>query len=463
MPGKLRTVLHQISSGKRSSSDKMGLETTHAAASEREYDVVVLGATGHTGQLAAMYLDKHAESPRFAIAGRKQAALLELKQRGKMQDSVGVLVVDTGHLKGLESVAARTKVLINAVGPYRALGGAKVVEACIRAGTHYVDSSGETDFYGEIVARFHEQAEQARVKVVLSAAFACLPMDLAATLSARKVSQLASSAPTSRRRRTQKEEQNIVVDCGFSLPEGGASAGSLLSTVAVARHAPEVLKQQGSRWLTPDSAYTGARATAIGDEKVDRLAYPGVRRLAYMDKWGAQTPFSAHNVRVITRTAALSGLPFVYRETVALPYDWLAYLMAWISAGFIWLLAHSSLVRFMIEKIASALPKHAAASLEEHMKGSVNFSALATVVDLKDAQGKPLQAVCRIKAAHQDSYLLSAVTMAETALTIIAAPKTKRAGGVLTPSLVGVDTYVERLTKHANFRFQVEPFSEQDV
>ncbi|CDR98680.1 uncharacterized protein SPSC_06041 [Sporisorium scitamineum] len=437
------------------------------AAHEREYDVVVLGATGHTGQLVAMYLDMHSERPRFAIAGRKRQSLLELKQRIKLHESAGVLVVDTGHKKGLEAVAARTKALINVVGPYQALGGAKVVEACIKVGTHYVDTSGETEFYASIVASFHKQAEQAKVKIILSAGFACLPMDLAATLSVRKVAQLASVAGNTRNRSAKKSPgqlpvQNIVVDCGFSLPRG-ASAGSLISAVQMARDSPEVLKLQGSQWLTPNSVYTGVRSTAIGEEAVDGFAYPRITRLPHMNGWGALTSFSAHNVRVVTRTAALSDVAFVYRESAVLPYAWLAWMFAWISAGFVWLLAHSSLLRWSIGKIADAMPKHAPRNLEEHTKGSSNFAALATAVDSHNAQGKPFQAVCRIKAAHQDSYLLTAVTLTETALTIVDAPKTKYAGGVLTPSLVGVDTLVERLVKHGNFRFQVEPFSEDDA
>ncbi|SPO20587.1 uncharacterized protein UTRI_00063 [Ustilago trichophora] len=406
--------------------------------SRRDYDVVVLGASGHTGQLIAMYLDVHPEQPRFAIAGRSEASLAEIKQRLRLKDSVGILVVDTHNKTALETVASRTHVIINAVGPYQRLGGVKVVQACVKAGTHYTDASAESEFSAKIIKNFHSKAEEAKVKIVLTAAFACLPMDLAATLSVRKLVQLTSKPPSGRIRsqkaQTSNPSHNILVDCGFSLP-GVVSSGTLFTALSIATDAPKTLKSQGSEWLTPSSSYTGAPVTAYYDQDVDKLAFPGATSLPH------------------------KGLG----EFALLPYGWLASLSTWIAAGFVWLLIRSSLLRWIITKVASALPRHAPQSLEGYTKESVKVSALATAVGSKDVQGKPVRAVCRIEAANQDMYVLSAVTMAETALTFIAAPKMEHPGGVLTPSLIGVDTLVERLTKFGGLRFQVEAFSDEDV
>src|SRR2546423_15714275 len=49
---------------------------------DREYDIVVLGATGFTGALTADYLARHApDSTRWALAGRNPGKLEEVRQR----------------------------------------------------------------------------------------------------------------------------------------------------------------------------------------------------------------------------------------------------------------------------------------------------------------------------------------------------------------------------------------------
>jgi short subunit dehydrogenase-like uncharacterized protein len=71
----------------------------------REYDVVVFGATGFTGQLVAEYLTSHSKSS-FAIAGRSASKLKEIatslyalasKDRFASKESVGLIVADSSN------------------------------------------------------------------------------------------------------------------------------------------------------------------------------------------------------------------------------------------------------------------------------------------------------------------------------------------------------------------------------
>ena len=77
---------------------------------------------------------------------------------------------------------ART-VVLNLVGPYTTRGR-PVIEACVAAGTHYVDLTGEIPFVREIVEDFDVAAAEAGVKVVQVCGFEALPPDLAVQLAA---------------------------------------------------------------------------------------------------------------------------------------------------------------------------------------------------------------------------------------------------------------------------------------
>ena len=120
-----------------------------APLSEREYDVVVYGATGFTGKLVAEYL-KGVPKVKVAVAGRNEAKLNDLKS--SLGLDFDVIVSSATDIKSLSSLAERTRVVLSLAGPY-ALYGARVVEACVRSGTNYVDLSGEFFFHRDMLDR----------------------------------------------------------------------------------------------------------------------------------------------------------------------------------------------------------------------------------------------------------------------------------------------------------------------
>src|SRR6185436_9848104 len=93
----------------------------------REYDVVLLGASGFTGALTAEYLRKNApEGLRWAVAGRNKS---KLEQFGE-----DILYADVTDPKSLRELAESTKVVATTVGPYVQYGE-PLVAACAEAGT----------------------------------------------------------------------------------------------------------------------------------------------------------------------------------------------------------------------------------------------------------------------------------------------------------------------------------------
>ena len=93
------------------------------------------------------------------------------------------IAADVGDPDSLARMAARASVVLNLVGPYTTRGR-PVIEACVEAGAHYVDLTGEIPFVREIVADFDVAATEAEVKVVQVCGFEALPPDLAVQLAA---------------------------------------------------------------------------------------------------------------------------------------------------------------------------------------------------------------------------------------------------------------------------------------
>lgn len=145
----------------------------------REHDVVIFGATGYTGALVTDYLAQTKPDVRWAIAGRDEQKLFERSQelRSRAQLDVPYLVASSGDALSLARMAESARVVLSTVGPYAKLGE-PLVEACIKAGTDYVDVTGEPEFVANIIERHEPAAKAAGVRLVPCAGFDSVPHDL---------------------------------------------------------------------------------------------------------------------------------------------------------------------------------------------------------------------------------------------------------------------------------------------
>ena len=108
------------------------------------YQVVLYGASGYTGKLTAWKLAERGIP--FIAAGRNKARVeAEMARvpelKGHDYQCVGV----ANDAAALSELFAGKKAVINIVGPFMQLGR-PVVEACLRSGAHYFDTTGETDW-----------------------------------------------------------------------------------------------------------------------------------------------------------------------------------------------------------------------------------------------------------------------------------------------------------------------------
>ena len=119
---------------------------------DTEFDIIVYGATGYTGRLVAEYLSNHygqnSDAPRWAMAGRSQEKLEEVRDLIGAPADTPLVVADADDVVDLEKMCARTHVVLTTVGPYQ-LYGDKLVAACVKTGTDYADLCGEPAWMAE--------------------------------------------------------------------------------------------------------------------------------------------------------------------------------------------------------------------------------------------------------------------------------------------------------------------------
>ena len=160
-------------------------------AAERDFDIVLFGATGFTGELTAAYLAEHAPvGCRWALAGRNATKLEEVRARLAKVDpacaDLPLLHADVNDPESISAVARSTKVVITTVGPYL-LYGEPLVAACADAGTDYVDLTGEPEFVDRMYLAHNARAVETGARIVHACGFDSVPHDLGAYFTVKQL------------------------------------------------------------------------------------------------------------------------------------------------------------------------------------------------------------------------------------------------------------------------------------
>jgi trans-enoyl reductase len=194
-------------------------------AAEREFDIVLYGASGFSGKLTAEYLAQRGSRARIALAGRDSERLVAVRQSlGPAAQDWPLLVADASQPSTLATLAQRTQVVLTTVGPY-AQYGLPLVAACAEAGTDYADLTGELVYARDTIDRCHKQAVDTGARIVLSCGFDSIPSDL-------NVYQL--------HRRAVEDSAGELTDTTLvlrSFSQLGASGGTVASLIGTMRTA----------------------------------------------------------------------------------------------------------------------------------------------------------------------------------------------------------------------------------
>lgn len=395
---------------------------------ERDYDIVLYGATGFVGRLAVEYLAHRVPSGtlRWAIAGRDRHRLELVRDlAGATPD---VLIADSRNQAAVDAVSARTRVLLNTAGPF-ALHGGSVVDACVRAQTHYVDISGETPWVKGLIQRHHQRASADGTRIVPGCGFDSVPSDLGSYLLVRHM------------------QRELGVPCrkvkGYFQLSGGINGG----TVATALHGYESGAAQQQRdpfLLDPPHAHT--RMQIEGNRDVTGALFD-----TDIGSWVGPFVMAPINTRVVRRSAALFehwregyGPDFAYQEYLryAPPFAHLKAGAVSAGLGLLTLAMQSAIGRGVLQRM---LPKPGEGPSQRSMETGWFVCELLGVAE----DGRRVRGVLRYRG--DPSNRATVCFVCESALSIALneadLPGGLGRGGLLTPATGLGDVLADRLQR----------------
>ena len=147
-----------------------------------KYPVVVYGASGYTGMLIMDWLIDQ-NIPFTAVARNAARAKEMMAQRVVRLESAVYELVECEHdVEALIKAFKGARVVCNTVGPFINFGPT-AVEAALKAGCHYIDTTGEQQYIRGVRDRFGEQFRQAGLLVSPSVAYMYTFAEIAAQLA----------------------------------------------------------------------------------------------------------------------------------------------------------------------------------------------------------------------------------------------------------------------------------------
>jgi short subunit dehydrogenase-like uncharacterized protein len=247
----------------------------------RELDLILYGATGFVGRLAAEYVAQRAKALgiRWGIAGRDRARLEKVAEKSGGKPKL--IVADSANATAIDLMAARTRVMVNMAGPF-ALHGDAVVNACVEERTHYADITGETAWVRGLIDRHHARAAKDGTRIIPFCGFDSVPSDLGTFLVARHM------------------QGKLGKDCNevraYHRVSGGFNGGTIASFIRM--HETGDYGRMRDPFLLDPGRHSAAEVARNRDPS-------GVRYEPAIGAWTGPFLMGFINTRVVRRSAAL--------------------------------------------------------------------------------------------------------------------------------------------------------------
>jgi short subunit dehydrogenase-like uncharacterized protein len=410
----------------------------------REFDLVLWGATGFAGRLVAEYLADHPAHDGFswAIAGRNQAKLEgvrdELARINPGVEDLAILIGDSLDRDSLDAIAEKTRVVCTTVGPY-AKYGSELVAACIANGTDYCDLTGEVQWVRRMVDAHHDEAREAGARIVHCCGFDSIPSDLGTLM----VQDFAT------REYGQPCEQVKFYITGMKGEFSGGTLASLSNVLEEATQNREILKIVGHPYsLNPPGERQGP----------DGSSQQGPQYDDDIDAWTGPFMMAAVNEKVVRRSNALLDYPysrqFRYGESIRFGSGVKGALGAGSMAAGMGAFTGAMIfkpTRMLLEKFA--LPSPGEGPSRDKIENG--FFKIELIGQGKADDGTDFSIRGRVRADKDPGYGATAIMLAESALCL-ALDEVDDAldGGVLTSASAMGMTLIDRL-RGAGMTFEV--------
>ncbi|MGV0835147.1 saccharopine dehydrogenase family protein [Mycolicibacterium thermoresistibile] len=276
---------------------------------QREFDIILYGASGFVGKLTAEYLAGAGAGARIALAGRSEQKLAAVRDAlGPAAQSWPLVTADATQPATLEAMVARARVVVTTVGPYTRYG-MPLVAACAAAGTDYADLTGETMFIRRAIDLHHKQAADNGARIVNSCGFDSIPSDITVYALYRRAAEDGTG---------QLGDTDLVVR-RFAGGVSGGTAASMLEVMRTASEDPEARRLMTDPYtLSPDRA----AEPELGGQPDIRWRRGGEIAPELDGYWVGAFVMGVANTRIVRRSNALLdyayGQRFEYAEQMSL-------------------------------------------------------------------------------------------------------------------------------------------------
>ena len=397
---------------------------------QRDYDIIVWGATGFTGKLVTRYMETNYSQGnlKWAVAGRNKSKLNSL---GLSEENI--LIANSDDQDSIDQLVQKGRVILTAVGPY-ARYGSGLVQACAKYGTHYCDLTGEVYWMRKMIEEYETVAKNSGAKIVHTCGFDSIPSDLG-TYFLQKSMMERCGVPAN-----HVKYRSIAFKGGFS----GGTADSMIAMMENAENDPQVLEIGKDPYALnfvgrgPDSNDVD---TAFFDED--------------FDAWIAPFIMAQINTRVVRRTNELLefkyGKDFRYDEGMLISKGSGGFIGANIAA--IGMKASNGLSGFKPTRqlLQKFLPKPGEGPSEETIQ--TGFFTIELIAKHPYESEKNLKAI--VTGDQDPGYGSTAKMLAESALAL-AQDELPVEGGFWTPASAMGDALLKRLPLNAGVNFTIE-------
>lgn len=404
---------------------------------DRDFDVIVQGATGFTGTLVAEYMLRKygvGGTVRWALAGRSSKKLEAVRDSlGAEAADLELILADSFDTDALQTLATRTRVVLSTVGPY-ALYGSDLVAACVDAGTHYCDLAGEVHWIRRMIDQHQARAQQTGARIVHCCGFDSVPMDIGVWFL----------------QETAKEKYGAYcksITMLVKATKGTASGGTIASMMNLIR---ESRKDRSVARTLVDPYGLNPEGERQGPDVRDQ------QKVIYRDdakSWTAPFVMAGVNTKVVRRSHALAGFPygreFRYAEAVMTGRGitgWLKSTIMTLALGGLVLGASFRPTRTLLQKFV--LPKPGEGPDRELQKSG--FFKLIQIGELPD--GTLLRA--HITGDQDPGYGSTSKMLSECAVCL-AKNNLDVGGGVWTPAAAMAKPLIDRLQRNAGLSFEL--------
>ena len=261
----------------------------------REYQIILYGATGFTGRLCAEYLKNNYPEIKWAIAGRDRQKLEALKN--SLDLKCEIFLASGEDKESIDKFVSKTKVVLSTAGPFARYSNL-VVKSCIENRTHYTDITGENHWVKDLIDEYHEKASEEGTRIIPSCGYDSIPSDMGVFYSVHQMG---------------KPVKKITV---YHSGQGGVSGGTTETMFTIG---PLPKEKRDPFLLNPQNSVSESQRNFSKDgfeiQKIENTdSYSGIGLMSFA------------NTRVVRRSSALYdadqnsyGSDFIFKELGSYP------------------------------------------------------------------------------------------------------------------------------------------------